>query len=137
MEYLAGIMKKSGQHQEVDQVVKGQRPVAEYPEFLVQIGEDQCFIRPEEIIYLSAEGSYTRLHLTLDREARVSRKIKAVMAILDSDRFVRIHHSYVVNLQHVCSLRNLKQGTIQLQDKSELSLSRSRKADFLQRFKRL
>lgn len=137
MEYLAGIMEKSGQHIELISATEPGNSSQNYPEFIVQIQQDYSCIRPEEIMYLAAEGSYTRLHLTEGREARVSRKIKAVQALLDSDRFVRIHHSYVVNLQYVSGMRNRSQASVQLGPDIELSLSRSRKSDFMQRFIRL
>jgi two-component system LytT family response regulator len=48
---------------------------------------------------------------------------------LDSDRFVRVHRSSIVNLERVRELRQLFNGdySVVLQDGTELKLSRSRR----------
>lgn len=108
-----------------------------YPEVLLPINGTQMFIGLDEIVYLAAKGSYTEVYLTEDREARLSKKLKATLEALNTDFFVRIHHSYIINLMHASSFKNGESATIQMKNGVALPLSRSRKPEFLKLFKRL
>lgn len=52
------------------------------------------------IIYLKADGSYTHV-FTENEEHLVSRKLIDMEGLLDPERFVRVHRSFVVNTAHV------------------------------------
>lgn len=112
-------------------------PRSLYPKILLPIDGEQHFIRKEEIAFLEAKGSYTDVHLQDGRQTRISKKLKSAMEILGSESFVRIHHSYSVNLAFVESLKNGENAGIQLSNGITLPLSRSRKAAFLNFFQRL
>ncbi|MCB0630637.1 MAG: LytTR family DNA-binding domain-containing protein [Saprospiraceae bacterium] len=108
-----------------------------YPKILLPINGEQHFVRKEEIAFLEAKGSYTDVYLGDGRQTRISKKLKSAMEILGTEWFVRIHHSYSVNLSFVESLRNGENASIQLSNGMTLPLSRSRKAAFLKFFQRL
>ncbi len=55
-------------------------------------------INPNNIIFIKAEGSYSRFVLK-DQEFIISKNLKKSLTYLDSN-FIRIHHSYVINLKN-------------------------------------
>lgn len=58
-----------------------------------------------DINYLKAEGSYTKF-VTLGKEYVLSSNLNTVSSKIDSGSFMRIHRSYVVNLDNVTGLDN-------------------------------
>lgn len=58
----------------------------------------------EEILWVEAEGSYSKLHLTGNRNMVISFHLAIIEKELPPLDFMRIHRSYIVNLRHVISL---------------------------------
>lgn len=53
------------------------------------------------ICYLEASGSYCNLHTTEHKKITVSQPLGDIARFLPHDVFVRIHRSYIVNVNHV------------------------------------
>lgn len=77
-----------------------------------------------ELRYIEALGDYVKLVTEHDALVVLS-TMKAFEALLPRDRFLRIHKSYIVNLEKV---ERYNSKIIEL-DKEQLPLSRNRKAD--------
>lgn len=58
-------------------------------------------VRYDEIIFIESVGEYVRLHLTSGRRIMSLLRLKNMETALPSDRFMRVHRSYIVNLSHV------------------------------------
>lgn len=58
-------------------------------------------VRYDEIIYIESVGEYVRLHLSSGRRIMSLLRLKNIESALPSDRFMRVHRSYIVNLQRV------------------------------------
>ena|ERR1035437_1851147 len=54
-----------------------------------------------EVAYLEAQGSYSRIHCLKGGPIMVSRTLGKIEAKLPMNVFLRIHHSYIVNLTYV------------------------------------
>ena len=97
--------------------------------FVVKSGSRLIFLRKESIEWVEAQGDYVRVHV--GREAHLLREtMGAVTERLASPRFVRIHRSRIVNLDHVRELRPLWGGdyTVLMRDGTQLTLSRTYRA---------
>ncbi|MFK8010383.1 MAG: LytR/AlgR family response regulator transcription factor [Saprospiraceae bacterium] len=107
----------------------------DYPQIALQGIEGLMFVRPDEILYAIADGNYTHVHLTQNRQTKVLRQLKEVEDLLPSEKFIRIHRSHVINLDHVIRLGDNE--TILMTDGQELTLARDRKMDFIEKFTRI
>lgn len=58
-------------------------------------------VRYADIIYIESVGEYVRLHLTSGSSIMTLFRLKNMESALPSDRFMRVHRSYIVNLNHV------------------------------------
>jgi two-component system LytT family response regulator len=89
------------------------------------------FVNVEEIHWIGAEGNYVRLHLGRERHL-VRQKIGALEERLDPRRFLRIHRSAIVSLDHVKELHRLPGGdyAVVLDTGVRLTMSRSYKERF-------
>ena len=84
----------------------------------------------DEILYLEAEDNYSFVH-TAATKYMLSYTLKSLEEKISSSDFIRIHRSYIVNLNKVTSIQ---EGYVML-DKVKLPLSRSYRADFLRMLK--
>ncbi len=58
-------------------------------------------IKIADIIRVEADGAYTRIHLTANRNYVISYNIKVVEEQLDTNQFMRVHRSHIINLSKV------------------------------------
>lgn len=54
-----------------------------------------------DIVYIESVGEYVRLHLTSGSSIMSLFRLKNMESALPSNRFMRVHRSYIVNLSHV------------------------------------
>lgn len=93
---------------------------------LVRTGESQVLVKAADIVYISAEGNYVRLH-TLDGEHLMRERMAGILERLDGSLFRRIHRSHIVNLDHVKKLLPWFGGDslVMMADGTRLTLSRN------------
>lgn len=79
----------------------------------------------EEIDWIDAEGDYVKLY-TPQRSYLLREKISVLEEKLDKSKFMRIHRSTIVRVEHIRELRPLLNGdhVVILQNGKQLSLSR-------------
>ena len=86
-----------------------------------------------DIIMCTADSYCTNFYLTGKRKVISSKNLKQYEELLTSHKFLRVHHSYLVNLNHVCSYT--KQGEILLIENIKAYLGENYKLQFLSEFK--
>ncbi|PIE49131.1 MAG: DNA-binding response regulator [Flavobacteriales bacterium] len=89
----------------------------------------------KEILYGKADDNYTELYLTNNKKKLVSKTLKYFEKLLVDKGFARIHKSYLVNVSYIAKYKKGKGGSITLSNGKELSVSASKKSNFLSHFK--
>ena len=90
----------------------------------VPSGNSLIFIDTSKISYIKGEGSYSTVSCANGVKNLVSRNLKNFEDILCSDpRFLRVHKSYIVNLEQVTAFNKSDGGSLTLEDKSEIPVS--------------
>lgn len=89
--------------------------------FFFHIGREQYQVSFKEIIYFEGAGRKVILHSS-DRTWEFYEKISKVLDSLDQSLFIRIHASYVVNMEQI---RTIRPDQIELQDQTRLPVSRA------------
>lgn len=84
----------------------------------------------QEIIYLEASGNYTNLHFLSKPLICSSKLIHEYESLLEDSGFVRIHKSFLVNMQHVEEYQRGEGGQVVLSNGHIVEVSR-RKKDLL------
>ncbi len=87
------------------------------------------YIPIEEIIRLEADGNYTKIYKTGEKSFYSAKTLKEYDEILLGSRFLRVHRSHLVNIDHITAYD--KQGTLSMSDGSVVEVSR-RKREFVQ-----
>ncbi|TKK69316.1 response regulator transcription factor [Ilyomonas limi] len=91
------------------------------------------FIAAENILYCHAEGAYTNIYLKEGKKMLVSKTLGDVEEMLPADIFQRIHHSIVVNLEHISNFIRSDGGYVQIDNGEKLLVSKAKKEMLLQR----
>ena len=91
-------------------------------------------IAPSEIVYCEAENNYTRFFLTDKKIILTSRTIKEYEETLSGHDIVRVHKSYLVNLQYVREYHSPNDLLI-LKNGTTIPVSRRRKHEVLELMK--
>lgn len=89
------------------------------------------YLDVDEIVSLQADGNYTIIHKRNMQKMVISKNLKDFEDILDPNRFVRIHKSYIVNLDQVQEYSTTDGGMAKMTDGSAWSISRRQLDTFL------
>lgn len=87
------------------------------------------------IMYCKADDNYTEIYLNNNKKKLVSKTLKYFEEALSSSSFVRVHKSYLVNVDEVTKYLKGKGGSVVLSNGKQIMVSASKKADFLSYFK--
>ena len=61
-------------------------------------------VKISDIIRIEADGAYTRIYLTANRDYVISYNIKVIEEQLDASKFMRVHRSHIINLTKVSAV---------------------------------
>ena len=95
------------------------------------------FAAVDDIIFCTADGSYTKIYMTDDRETLLSKTLGDVNELLGEYDFFRIHNSTLINLKQVKNYIRGEGGEVIMNNGKSLQVARTRKSDFLNVFTRL
>lgn len=102
---------------------------------ILKDGESMQLVVIDDIIYCNAEGSYTTFYLKRDKQIITSLNLKEYERMLSPYGFIRNHHSYLINLNHIVSVQKSDGGYIIMSDNSNLPLSIRKKSAVVEALK--
>jgi len=102
---------------------------------ILKDGESMQLVVIDDIIYCNAEGSYTTFYLKKDKQIITSLNLKEYERMLSPYGFIRSHHSYLINLNHIASIQKSDGGYIIMSDESNLPLSIRKKSAVVEALK--
>jgi two-component system LytT family response regulator len=94
--------------------------------FEVRLGRRTVFIAVDEVEYLQADGDYVALHVG-DKRYLLRESLQRLQALLDGERFLRVHRSLMVRLDRVAEMQPLsnRDAMLRLHDGTVLRASRT------------
>jgi two-component system, LytTR family, response regulator len=101
--------------------------------FLLNTAEDIKVIRFDDVLCCVAESNYTRIHLADGTKIIASKTLKEFETILHKPNFFRIHHSYLINLNHIQRINKVDGCIVELPHKINLDVAKSKKDELLQK----
>lgn len=94
---------------------------------------DIRIIPVDDIVYLESEGRYTLFHTVKNEKLMSSRNLGTYEKVLANNNFLRIHHSYLVNMHFALNIQKKDGFYMEMPNKKYLSISK-RKMDTLYEF---
>jgi len=108
------------------------KPVAQ--RIALTTGDGMIFVPTQDIIYCTAESNYTCVVLTGGKKILVSKVLKEIDETLSGSDFFRVHNSYLINLNHIKKYVRGEGGYIIMDDGANISISRSKRQEFMDQF---
>ncbi len=108
------------------------RLLRERPKYLKKITSKHkgviTLIKVDSIFWIESQGAFSKVHLERKTEL-TNLSIKQLEEVLDPSNFIRVHKSYMVNINHVESLESYFHGEyiLKLMNGSQVKLSRGYK----------
>ncbi len=115
-EQLRGVLQEYVREEDEDDSVE---------RFTVRSRDRIYFVDAEDVQWIESEGDYVALHDGEDAHL-VRKTMKELEQRLSSESFVRVHRSYIVNVDYIEELRPLDHGTYQLRMANGTPLKTSR-----------
>ena len=92
-------------------------------------------IEIRDIIFIEADSMYSNIHLVNNHVICASKPMLEYATVLEDCNFIRIHKSYVINLDHVTNYVRGEGGSVILTGGKEVEVSRRKKELLMQRMK--
>jgi two-component system LytT family response regulator len=108
-------------------------PIIESKSLVIPNSKGYSVIKTNEIILCTADGYCTHFNLTGNKKMSSSRSLKYYEELLPINQFLRVHRSYIINLQHVESFNLM--GQIFLTENHNCTLAKGFKESFHNSFK--
>lgn len=106
-------------------------PPADHPDRIVLRADGALhFVHGKDIAWIEAQGDFVKVQTATGRTQLVRETLQEMERKLDPRKFLRIHRSYVVNLEHVRRVESALYGdyAVFMSDGTRLRLSRSYRA---------
>ncbi len=107
------------------------------PKYAFQVGKEISFINQHEIMYCTSNSNYTTVAIVNGKKILTSKSLKDLEKLFDSELFVRVHNSCIVNINYVVRFHNEKSGDLIMSDGTALKVSRRKKHELLMKFDKL
>ncbi len=91
------------------------------------------FVPISEIIRIESNSNYSTVFFTSHTKILVAKTLKEFEDQLTDHNFLRVHHSHLINLEHVIGYKNQDGGYIIMQGNDSIEISRRKKQEVMQR----
>ena len=103
----------------------------QHQKIVIPTAEGLEFIKISDILRCESSSNYTYIFLRNGSKLLVSKTLKDIEEMIDSEEFRRVHKSHVINFNYVSRYLKSEGGKIVMEDGSEVPISRNKKGEFL------
>jgi len=91
------------------------------------------FVPVNEIVRIESQSNYSTIYFTSRSKLLVAKTLKEFEDQLIPFNFLRVHHSHLINLEHVIGYKNLDGGYVIMYGNDTVEISRRKKQEVLAR----
>src|SRR5882724_1705639 len=122
---LGGVPHEEGTRQVLAMLDAVANPPRQLERFAVRSGERAIFVPVDEVDWIEAFQNYVRLHAG-PATYLLHVPMNTIESVLDSNRFLRIHRSHIVNVRRIAQLWSIAHGQYEVELKSGQRLQSGR-----------
>src|SRR5688572_3911094 len=97
----------------------------------IAMADKIVFINMSDILYCEANGVYTSIYLHDGKKILASKPLGDFESQLSPHKFFRIHHSTLINLNHIKEFQRFNGGYVVMKNDAKLEVSHRKRKDFL------
>lgn len=101
------------------------------PTLPVSTAKGLIFVNKEDVVYIKADGRYSELYCKNGQHYTACKNIGEYEDELSKGFFFRVHKSYLINCKHIVKLKSEDGGFVEMNNGSEIEISKRKKAEFL------
>lgn len=102
------------------------------------VSDGILYVKLIDILFLQAEGMYTRFHTHSHNKLLISKPLKHFVKLLEGNNsFFRTHRSYLINIQHIKQFVKKEGNYLLMDNESMVAVSKDRQAALLELLKRV
>lgn len=90
-----------------------------------------------DILFCEADNTYTKIHMTNGETLIVSKTLSVYDDLLSHSGFLRVHKSYLINIQHLRSYQKGDGGYVVLDNGSKVDVSKRKKDQLLELLRKM
>lgn len=95
------------------------------------------FVEIQQIIRCEAVGNYTEFHLRDNKRFLSTKTLKQFEELLEAYNFIRVHHSHLINLDHILKYSKGDGGYVTMTDSTTVTIAKRKKNEFLNKLLKL
>jgi len=114
---------------ELKQNKKGLDPIAS--KIAVPVYDGIEMVGHDEIVYCKSDGNYSILVLNTNNRIVASKTLKYLSSLLLNEKFVRVHKSFLINIDYVKKYLKQNGGEIQMKNNDIIPVSRNKREKFI------
>jgi two-component system, LytTR family, response regulator len=122
--------KLSSQIQQLDKLLNNHSDSGDQ-KIGIAMSDKIVFVNFSDIIFCEASGPYTHVYLADGQKLVSSKALGEFESQLSGNKFFRIHHHYLINLNHVKEFQRNDGGYVVMENNKQLEVSQRRRKDFL------
>jgi two-component system LytT family response regulator len=96
------------------------------------VGDGYEMVAHTNIVRCESDSNYTTIYLSDKRKITLSKTLKEVEGILSHSSFYRVHHSHLINMDHISKFYKTDGGYILMSDGAQINISRNKKDAFFE-----
>jgi two-component system LytT family response regulator len=112
------------------QALQNQQPMKD--RISIASGEGFEIVRHSDIVRCESDSNYTDVILSGGRRIKLTKTLKDVEETLPPKTFYRIHHSHLINIDHISRFFKTDGGYVVMSDGHQINISRQRKDAFFE-----
>lgn len=128
--------KSSPSKEQIEMLLQNIRGNAKPPvqRIALTTNDGMIFVSTQDILYCEAESNYTSVVLKGGKRILVSKVLKDIDETLSGNDFYRIHNSFLININHIKKYVRGDGGYVIMENDVTISISRSRRQEFMELF---
>jgi two-component system LytT family response regulator len=104
--------------------------------YIIENGQSIFYVSLKNIVYLKSINNYTEIHFDDGKSILTSKTLKHYSEFFTPEIFMRIHHSYLINLHHLRQIENQGDLKVVLTNDIVLPISSRKKNIIFNQLKR-
>jgi two-component system, LytTR family, response regulator len=97
----------------------------------ITVAEGVEFYNSDDIIKIEARGSYSAFYLVNGQKITSTKNLKDIEHLLPETSFLRVHHSWIINIKYLKKYYRGKSSYLEMEDGSTVSVSIRKKGKLL------
>jgi two-component system LytT family response regulator len=90
-------------------------------------------IKHDDLVYISSSGKYSTFVTSDNRKIISSSNIGNHLSNLSEDQFIRLHNSFIVNIDYILFIQKGENWKVILTDQTEIPVSRRKREELIQK----